>query len=84
MKDKLFNWIGGKKWLEPQLNITFSRYYNKKITDYAVPFSGGLGSFLFTINTLKYIGIKNFHLNDINSSIINTYKNRKRIFKFNT
>jgi len=74
VKTKLFNWIGGKKWLSKDLNILFKKYKNKNITTYIEPFAGGLGSFIFTLPTLKEIGVKKVYLNDINTSLISTYK----------
>lgn len=74
MSDKLFNWIGGKKWLAKDLILTLDNFKDKNIENYVEPFVGGLGSFLFTLDKLKSLGIKNFYLNDINNTIINTYK----------
>lgn len=71
VKGKLFNWIGGKKWLAKDLSKVFSKYND--FDSYAEPFTGGLGSFLFTIETLKKNNIKNVYLNDINKSIIAVY-----------
>ena len=72
MKQKLFNWIGGKKWLAKELNETFSNYSNIDI--YIEPFAGGLGSFFFTLDSLKKMKVKKVYLNDINNTIITTYK----------
>lgn len=71
MKHKLFNWIGGKKWLAKELQYVFSNYNN--IDVYAEPFAGGLGSFLFTLDKLKELNVKKVYLNDINNTIISTY-----------
>jgi DNA adenine methylase len=79
MKQKLFNWIGGKKWLAKELNQTFSNY--KNIDVYAEPFAGGLGSFFFTLDTLKKINVKKVYLNDINNTIIATYRLIKSDYK---
>jgi DNA adenine methylase len=85
LKGKLFNWIGGKKWLSKDLNSLFTKYENKNIKYYIEPFAGGLGSFLFTLETLKKNNIKKIYLNDINISIISTYKhiknNKNKIYK---
>lgn len=71
MKQKLFNWIGGKKWLAKELNEVFSNY--KKIDIYAEPFAGGLGSFFYTLDKLQELGVKEIYLNDINNTIVATY-----------
>lgn len=72
MKQKLFNWIGGKKWLAKELNETFANY--KDIDIYVEPFAGGLGSFFFTLDTIKELNVKKVYLNDINNTIITTYR----------
>lgn len=74
MKNKLFNWIGGKKWLAKELNATFLQFKDKNIENYIEPFAGGLGSFFFTLDTLKELNVKKVYLNDINNTIIATYK----------
>lgn len=84
-ENKLFKWIGGKKWLAEDLDSIFKEaLQNKNIDTYIEPFAGGLGSFLYTINTLKDNGIKNVVLNDLNSNLINLYlniqKNPKQTF----
>lgn len=83
---KLFKWVGGKKWLSPILNDIYSE--NIKLNEYKYyiePFSGGLGSFLFTLPMLVEKGIETVILNDINSTLINTYKSIKnkknKVFK---
>lgn len=85
VEQKLFKWIGGKKWLSSDLNQIFKNALSSNNVDtYIEPFAGGLGSFLFTLDTLKDGGIKNVILNDINSNIINLYsqiqKNPKPLF----
>ena len=72
---KLFKWVGGKKWLAPKLN----ELYNKNIKEnqykyYIEPFAGGLGSLLFVLPTLQEKGIETIIINDINKTLINTYK----------
>lgn len=77
LKNKLFKWIGGKKWLAPELNRIFNDTLSNqnKIEYYIEPFAGGLGSFLYTLETLKEKGIKKIYLNDVNQSIIGVYQN---------
>lgn len=77
IKTKLFNWIGGKKWLAPELNRVYSKYSSRNIEYYAEPFCGGLGSFLFSIDKLSELGIKKVFLNDINGTLIRTYNHLK-------
>lgn len=77
IKNKLFNWIGGKKWLSKELNETFNLYSNKDIKIYAEPFAGGLGSFFYTLETIQQLGVETIYLNDINNTIISTYKHIK-------
>lgn len=83
---KLFKWVGGKKWLAPKLN----ELYNKKIKKnqykyYIEPFAGGLGSLLFVLPTLEEKGVDTIIINDINKTLINTYKSIKskknKVFK---
>ena len=76
---KLFDWIGGKKWLSTQLNqlLKDNLKKNKKIKYYLEPFAGGLGSAIFSLKTLKEQGIETIYLNDINSTIISIYKTIK-------
>lgn len=77
-KKALFKWIGGKKWLEPELEKIFSSILKKnKIKIYIEPFAGGLGSILSNLETLKSLGIEKILINDINSTLINTYLNLK-------
>lgn len=74
IEQKLFKWIGGKKWLSENLNTVFGEALsNKQIDTYIEPFAGGLGSFLYTLDTLKQGGIEKAILNDVNSNIINLY-----------
>lgn len=78
VKSKLFNWIGGKKWLSKDLNETYVEILeNKKINTYIEPFAGGLGSFFSTLETLKSYNIENYILNDVNETIINIYNEIK-------
>lgn len=77
IKNKLFNWIGGKKWLSKELNEIFLSYSDKGIKTYAEAFAGGLGSFFYTLHTLKQIGVETIYLNDVNNTIIATYKHIK-------
>ncbi len=73
--DKLFKWVGGKKWLAPKITQIYKNKIKKNNIDYYIePFAGGLGSLLFSMPTIKEKGIKNIVVNDINSSLINTYK----------
>ena len=80
---KLFDWIGGKKWLAAQLNKVFKDNLknNKNIKYYLEPFAGGLGSAIFSLETLKEQGIETIYLNDINSTIISIYKTIKLDYK---
>ncbi len=78
VKTKLFNWIGGKKWLAKDLNEIYSNILsNKNIDTYIEPFAGGLGSFLYTLETLKNYKVRKFILNDVNTTIISIYKEIK-------
>lgn len=78
VKTKLFNWIGGKKWLSKDLNDLYSNILkSKKINTYVEPFAGGLGSFLCTLDILKEFGVENYFLNDVNETIITIYNQIK-------
>lgn len=81
MKGKLFNWIGGKKWLSKDLNNVFEHYVGNDIKYYLEPFAGGLGSFLSTIDTLNKINIEKIFLNDLNNTIIYVYLHLKNDFE---
>lgn len=72
---KLFDWIGGKKWLCGKLNDRFTDILNnnENIKYYAEPFCGSLGSLIGAIETLKNNNIEKIYLNDINNTIINTF-----------
>jgi DNA adenine methylase len=74
----LFKWIGGKKWLQKDLESVFSTVLkNKEVEYYIEPFVGGLGSAIGNIELLKSKGVKKFIFNDVNSSLISTYNNLK-------
>lgn len=78
VKTKLFNWIGGKKWLSKELNEIYNQALeNKEVNTYIEPFSGGLGSFFSTLETLQNYNIENYILNDVNETIISIYKQIK-------
>lgn len=76
LNTKLFDWIGGKSWLSNKLKDKF--YFilsdNKKIKHYAEPFCGSLGSLMNSVDILINNGIEKIHLNDINKTVINTFK----------
>ena len=75
-RKSLFKWIGGKKWLQKDLQTIFSRKINNPDIDtYIEPFCGGLGSILSNLDFLKDNGIKKIIANDINSGLIGLYKN---------
>jgi DNA adenine methylase len=75
IETKLFNWIGGKKWLSSKLNQTFDDILtkNENIKYYIEPFCGSLGSLIGSIETLKNHNIEKIYLNDINTTVINTF-----------
>lgn len=75
LNNKLFDWIGGKKWLSSKLKLKFQRILenNKNIRFYAEPFCGSLGSLLDSIETLKEHSIEKIYLNDINKTVVNTF-----------
>lgn len=78
VKTKLFNWIGGKKWLSKELNELYEGVLQSKdITTYVEPFAGGLGAFLYTLETLKNHGVEKYILNDVNETIITIYNEIK-------
>lgn len=78
VKSKLFNWIGGKKWLSKDLNEIYNDILkNKNVKTYVEPFAGGLGSFLYTLESLKNYNIEKYVLNDVNETIINIYQEIK-------
>jgi len=74
-KNSIFKWIGGKKWLSKDLKeIIEENIEDKKIDIYIEPFVGGLGSFKAILPILIKKKVKKIILNDINKSIINTFK----------
>lgn len=83
---KLFKWVGGKKWLAPELNSLYEKSLEKDSCKYYIePFAGGLGSLLFVLPTIEAKGIETIVINDINNVLINTYKSVKnkknKVFK---
>lgn len=75
IRNKLFKWIGGKKWLSEEINNTINIILkNKCLEVYIEPFAGGLGSSIFALSTLKENNIKKLILNDVNTSVISVYK----------
>ena len=73
---KLFDWLGGKRWLKEQLSGLVSSLLskNKNIKFYIEPFAGGLGSFEAVSKELKKYNIKKVYLNDVNYVLINFYR----------
>jgi len=73
----LFKYIGGKSWLKDELNKTVDSVLqaNPQIDTYVEPFAGGLGAFLGITDTLIKNNIKRIILNDINTKLIQFYKN---------
>jgi DNA adenine methylase len=70
-----FKWIGGKKWLSKELlEISNKTLKNPSIETYIEPFIGGLGSFLAILPNISLYNINNIILNDVNETIVNTYK----------
>ncbi|NCP98233.1 Dam family site-specific DNA-(adenine-N6)-methyltransferase [archaeon] len=70
----LFKYIGGKSWLRDELRMHVVESLQKtKITTYAEPFAGGLGSFLNVYDLLLENNIKDVILSDINEALIYTY-----------
>lgn len=78
-KKNLFSWIGGKKWLENELQLKRRKLLDKEndLNTYIEPFVGGLGSFKSLYPILKEKNCKKIILNDINKVVIETYKNIK-------
>lgn len=72
----LFRYMGGKTWLSERLSKHLLKAVsrNPELDSYCEPFSGGMGSFLNALETLKDTNIKTFYVNDINSAIINFYR----------
>lgn len=79
---KLFKWVGGKKWLAPELNSLYSERLKKGSLKYYIePFAGGLGSLLYVLETIKGKEFDTIIVNDLNNVLINTFKsikNKKR------
>lgn len=73
-KQNLFKWIGGKNWLKKELYNTFNELIIKKESIYIEPFIGGMGSFKAMLPLIIKNNIKKIILNDINKTIILTYK----------
>lgn len=83
---KLFKWVGGKKWLAPNLNSLYKEKIETGSCNYYIePFAGGLGSLLYVLPTIEEKGIKTIVINDVNNVLINTYKSIKnkknKVFK---
>jgi len=79
-KQTLFKWIGGKTWLKDDINEQLNKIYKKeyeKMDRYIEPFIGGLGSFKIIYNKISNYKNIEIVLNDINTLIINTFKNVK-------
>lgn len=70
---KLFNWIGGKKWMSSTLSEKCDHLLNNDIKYYIEPFCGSLGSVMGSIEVFKKHKVEKIILNDINTSLINTY-----------
>lgn len=71
---KLFDWIGGKKWLASEIQPQIENLLQDSLVDtYVEPFAGGLGSFLSVVELLKKHKIKKVFLNDVNYSVINFF-----------
>lgn len=75
INSKLFDWIGGKKWLSKNLSLKFDEILNqnKNIKYYAEPFCGSLGSIMNSIQVFKNSSVEKIYLNDINTTLINTF-----------
>lgn len=73
----LFKWIGGKRWLAPELAKLVAASPVSS-TGYAEPFAGGMGALPVVLEELKKKGITALFLNDINSSLINAYQQLQR------
>jgi DNA adenine methylase len=73
--NKLFDWIGGKKWLSSKLENRCEEILkkNSNIEYYIEPFCGSMGSVIASIDVFKKFGIKKILLNDINTNLINVY-----------
>lgn len=83
---KLFKWVGGKKWLAPELNTLYSERLKKgNLKYYIEPFAGGLGSLLCVLETIKEKEFETIIVNDLNNVLINTFKSIKnkknKVFK---
>lgn len=72
---KLFDWIGGKKWLSAELQAEVKSIISKnKFSYYVEPFAGGLGSFMALAPMLEEAGVEKVYLNDANYVLINFFK----------
>lgn len=73
---KLFDWLGGKRWLRVQLSDLVSKALvkNNQINYWIEPFAGGLGSFEAVSAVLAKHNIKKVYLNDVNYVLINFYR----------
>lgn len=73
-QSKLFDWIGGKKWLSDKLTDECKKIIEtQKIKYYIEPFCGSLGSLLGSLKLFERGGIEKIILNDINKNLINTF-----------
>jgi len=71
---KLFDWIGGKKWLSSKLNNEVKTILDKKNIQYYIEsFCGSLGYVIGCLNTFKQHDIHDIILNDINKGLINVF-----------
>jgi DNA adenine methylase len=74
-KNNVFKWIGGKKWLEKDIQLQLENLKNNDEIDvYIEPFLGGLGSFKAILPTLIEKNVKKIILNDINLITISVFK----------
>jgi len=72
---KLFDWIGGKKWLANTLTAEANRIItDNNIKCYVEPFCGSLGAVIGSIELFQKLGIEKIILNDINTNLINVYR----------
>lgn len=68
----LFKWIGGKRWLAPELSKLIEAVACP-VSGYAEPFVGGMGASFVLQDTLAKKGVTDYYFNDINTSLINTF-----------